>query len=136
MPRRWPLIYLAVASTLFLADMVWLLGIASAWYQQGLGHLMASQPRMAPALGFYLIYPVGLVIFAVRPGQGRHTQTAAVRGALFGFFAYSTYDLTNLAILRDWPVGLSLLDVAWGTAAGALSAAAGGWVADRKKKEG
>lgn len=121
--------YLAIAVTLFVLDMVWLMWIARDWYQQGMGHLMAERPQLAPAALFYLLFPVGLLVFAVMPGAGASVAKAALLGGLFGFFAYATYDLTNLAILKDWPVGLSLLDVAWGTLAGALASTAGGWTA-------
>ncbi len=118
-------IYLAIAVTLFVLDMVWLMWIARDWYQQGLSHLMAARPSLLPAALFYLLFPVGLLIFAVLPGYQEGVAKAALMGALFGFFAYATYDLTNLAILKDWPVGLSVLDVAWGTFAGSASSAAG-----------
>jgi len=121
-------IYLAVFVSLFVIDMVWLQLIARSWYQDGMGHLMAESPRLVPAALFYLMFPVGLVIFAVLPADGAVLKAAAM-GALFGFFAYATYDLTNLAVLKGWPVGLSVLDVAWGTFAGGVSSAAGGWAA-------
>ena len=69
---------------------------------------------------------MGLVWFAVlHGGPASDWKTAALQGALFGFFAYATYDLTNLATLRDWPVSLAALDTAWGTAVSAVCAAAG-----------
>ncbi|RYY68520.1 MAG: DUF2177 family protein, partial [Comamonadaceae bacterium] len=75
---------------------------------------------------FYLMYPVGLVIFAVLPGmQADSVARAALLGALFGLFAYATYDLTNLAVVRGWPLGLSFIDMAWGTLVSGVSAAAG-----------
>lgn len=118
-------IYLAIAFALFALDMVWLLWIARDWYQQGLGHLMAGQPNLTAAVLFYLLFPLGLQIFAVSPRQATGVARTAMSGALFGFFAYATYDLTNLAILKDWPLGLSLLDVSWGTCVGAAASAAG-----------
>ena len=121
--------YLAIAVTLFVLDMVWLMWIARDWYQQGLGHLMAAKPQLVPAALFYLLFPAGLMLFAVLPGSETSVMKAALLGGLFGFFAYATYDLTNLTILRDWPVGLSLLDVAWGTLAGAAASTAGGLTA-------
>lgn len=129
MSRTAVITYLAVAVTLFVLDMVWLLWIARDWYQQGIGHLMAARPQLAAAAIFYLLFPVGLMVFAVLPAAGAGVAKAALLGALFGFFAYATYDLTNLAILKDWPIGLSLLDVAWGTLAGATASTAGGLTA-------
>jgi len=119
-------IYLAIALPLFVLDMVWLQWIARGWYQQGIGHLMTESPRLLPAALFYLLFPVGLLIFAVLPSEGTVLKAAGM-GALFGFFAYATYDLTNLAVLKNWPVGLSVVDVAWGTFAGGVASATGGW---------
>ena len=85
-------------------DGLWLGVIAKNLYQQGMGHLMSPQPRLAFAALFYLLYPVGLLIFAVMPGLAEGSVArAAMLGALFGLFAYATYDLTNLAVVRDWP---------------------------------
>jgi uncharacterized membrane protein len=122
-------IYLAIAVTLFVLDMAWLMWIARDWYQQGIGHLMAARPQLVPAALFYLLFPVGLLVFAVLPGHVVGVARAALLGGLFGFFAYATYDLTNLATLKDWPVGLSMLDVTWGTLAGAAASAVGAWTA-------
>ena len=120
------LTYLAVAVALFALDMVWLRLIAVDWYQQGLAHLLAPQPKLAAAAAFYLLYPVGLMVFAVHPSlQQEGLMRAAVLGGMFGFFAYATYDLTNLAVLRDWPIGLSMIDVAWGAVVSAIGAVAG-----------
>ena len=120
------LTYAATTAMLMLLDALWLGLLAKPLYQQGIGHLMAAQPRLGVAAAFYLLYPLGLVIFAVWPGAvAAGWGEAAWRGALFGLFAYATYDLTNLATLRDWPVGLSLLDVAWGMVVSAAAATAG-----------
>lgn len=116
-------------------DAVWLGLIAKPLYQQGIGHLMADEPNLRVAALFYLMYPVGLVIFAVSPQSGgAGWGTTLALAALFGFFAYATYDLTNLSTLRGWPLGLSLIDVAWGTCVSAAAAAGGkaaldAWVA-------
>lgn len=121
--------YLAVFLTLFVVDMVWLRLIAVSWYQQGMGPLLSESPNLWAAAAFYLIYPIGLMIFAVLPGEGAgNFPKVAVLGAMFGFFAYATYDLTNLAVIRGWPLGLSLLDMAWGSLVSGLAAAAGGLV--------
>lgn len=111
---------------MLVIDLLWLGVIAKSLYQQGMGNLLAPQPRLVFAAAFYLLYPVGLVIFAVLPGFAAGSLArAAMLGALFGLFAYATYDLTNLAVVRDWPVGLSFLDMAWGSFASGVSAAAG-----------
>lgn len=104
-------------------DAFWLGVVARSYYAQAMGSLMSPQPRLGFAAAFYLLYPIGLVIFAVLPSPtpGR----AALLGALFGFFAYCTYDLTNASVVRGWPIGLTFIDIAWGTFVSGLSAVAG-----------
>ena len=118
-------VYVVVAVTMLVIDMVWLRGIAAAWYDEGIGHLLTPKPNMLAAGIFYLLYPLGLVIFSVLPNEDSTLLRAVGMGALFGFFAYTTYDLTNLATLRDWPLNLSLMDMGWGTLASGLSVGAG-----------
>lgn len=125
-------IYAATFAVMFVLDAIWLGLIARGLYSDMMGSLMAGKPNWAAALAFYLAYPIGLVIFAVRPamaqgGAGR----AALLGALFGFFAYGTYDMTNLAVVEGWPVALSFIDLAWGTSVSAGSAALGMLIARR-----
>ncbi len=117
-------------------DLLWLGVIAKPLYQQGIGHLMVDPPKLLAAGLFYLLFPLGLMIFAVAPpglqgGVATGLGRTLMMGALFGFFAYATYDLTNLATLKGWPLSLALLDMAWGTAVSALAAAAGKAVLDR-----
>ena len=128
-----PLIaYAATAAVMLLLDALWLGVIARPIYTAAIGHLMAERPNLAVALVFYLLYPIGLVLFAVLPHAAEAGwRSAALGGALFGFFAYATYDLTNLATLKGWPVGVSLLDMAWGTTVSALAATAGKLALDR-----
>lgn len=122
--------YGVTALVMFAIDMVWLRGIAMSWYQQAIGHLMANDPKVWAGALFYVLYPVGLVLFAVYPGLASDgVGRAALLGAAFGLFAYATYDLTNLTILKGWPAWLSALDVAWGTLASAVAAVAGRLVA-------
>lgn len=118
--------YAGTALVMVALDLLWLGVIAKPLYQQGLGHLMADRPNITVAVLFYLLYALGVVIFAVAPHHnGAGWGSTLALGALFGFFAYATYDLTNLATLRDWPLRLSLLDMAWGTVVSAASAAGG-----------
>lgn len=124
--------YAATFGVMVVLDMIWLGVVAKSFYQDGIGHLMAERPIVWVAVVFYVIYAIGLVLFAVVPteaaaGYGK----TALYGALFGFFAYATYDLTNLATLKNWPVGLALLDMAWGTGVSAVSAVAGKAALDR-----
>jgi uncharacterized membrane protein len=117
--------YLAVGCVIVGLDMLWLGLIAKAMVQQAIGHLMAERPRLLAAWAFYLLYPAGLMIFAVMPYADDPGWVKAVStGALFGFFAYATYDLSNLATLRNWPVGLTFVDMVWGTLLSATAAAA------------
>ena len=123
--------YVATALAMLVLDALWLGLIAAPLYQQGIGHLMAPQPRLGVAALFYLLYPLGIVIFAVAARPAGAWQPTLLAGALFGFFAYATYDLTNLATLKGWPIWLSVIDVAWGCVVSAASAAAGRWAMDR-----
>ena len=123
MNRKYLLAYAATAAVMLALDALWLGLVATPLYQQGIGHLMAAAPRLGVAALFYAVYPVGLVVFAVLPATDR--RNAVLKGALFGFFAYATYDLTNLATLKQWPVWLAGLDMAWGALVSAVSAVAG-----------
>jgi uncharacterized membrane protein len=122
--------YLAAVATMLLLDLLWLGWVARPLYLQGLGHLMAETPLLWAAVLFYAVYGLGLLHFAVAVPAVRTAGTvaqAARAGALFGFVAYATYDLTNLATLRGWPVALAFIDIGWGTLASAAAAAAGRW---------
>jgi uncharacterized membrane protein len=123
--------YLAIVVAMVALDAVWLGAVARPMYQRGIGHLMAEQPNFAAAALFYLLYAAGLMAFVVLPRGAGGWQAVAGWGALFGFMGYMTYDLTNLATLRAWPIGLSLVDTAWGCLATGLAASAGKFVADR-----
>ncbi len=118
--------YAAVLLVMLALDALWLGVVAKPLYQQAIGHLMAEQPRLVTALLFYAVYAAGLSYFAVWGQAGSAGWSGALRtGALFGFFCYATYDLTNLATLRGWPVGIALIDMSWGVVISGLSAAAG-----------
>ena len=118
--------YAATLLAMLLLDGLWLGLIARPLYQQGIGHLMAERPNLLAAGVFYALYPVGLVVFALLPHAADPAWRATLlAAALFGLLAYATYDLSNLATLRQWPLGLSLIDIAWGTAASVAAAAAG-----------
>ncbi len=110
---------------IFLAlDLAWLGGIARRFYKTQLGPLMADKLNFWAAAAFYVVYPVGIVAFAIAPTIETGAWTdAAARGALFGFIAYATYDLSNLATLRAWPLPLTFVDLAWGTTLSAVTAA-------------
>jgi uncharacterized membrane protein len=113
--------YLAVALPVLIADALWLGLIAKRFYRDALGPLMAKPVKILPAALFYLGYPLGLAIFAVVPATG--IGHAAMLGGLFGLFCYGTYDLVNHATLEGWPLRLTLVDMAWGTALSAMASA-------------
>lgn len=111
-----------IAFVIFLAiDAVWLGLVAPKFYKAQIGHLMADSPNLIAALVFYLIFIVGVVYFVAIPGveSGKLTEVL-LRGALFGFITYATYDLTNLATLKDWPLTVTIVDLVWGTSLSTL----------------
>ena len=118
-------VYLAIFLTMFVVDMIWLGVIAKSTYGNAMGPLLSPNPNLWAAASFYLLFPAGLLIFAVLPQTGSPVLKAALMGALFGFFAYSTYDLTNLAVVKGWPLGLTFIDMAWGTLVSGIAATAG-----------
>ena len=118
--------YLATAQVFLAVDYVWLSQLATRFYFDRIGHLLMDKPNMGAAGAFYIIYVVGIVIFAVAPSLNSESLAIAiVNGAMFGFFTYATYDVTNYATLRDWPVIVTVVDVAWGTVLSAFSAGMG-----------
>lgn len=130
--KRYAIAYAATALTFLILDGVWLAFIANDFFQSNLGHLLREDINLGVAVIFYLFYAIGIVIFGVRPaltdGQAR---TAVIFGGLFGFFAYTTYDMTNYITLPNWPAIVILVDVTWGTLASATSAWVG-WLAVNK----
>jgi uncharacterized membrane protein len=126
-------LYLTTLVIFFLVDMFWLGFAARGLYRKYLGHLLAPQANWIAAIIFYLLFIVGLLVFAILPGlQSGSLGRAALLGALFGFFTYATYDLTNYATLRDWPLTITLVDIAWGvtlsTLVSSLTFLASKWV--------
>lgn len=118
-------IYMASLVTFLIIDGLWLGIVARSFYVQQIGHLLRPSPDLGVAGAFYLLYVVGIVVFAVLPALSQQSWvTALMLGALLGFIAYGTYDLTNLATLAEWPVLVSVVDMIWGavlTATVALS---------------
>ena len=122
--------YLATyAATLiaFLAiDFVWLGFVATRFYKEQLGHMMLEKPLLGVAFAFYALYALGILVFAVMPGvRDDSWRTAALLGGLLGLVAYGTYDLTNFATLKGWPVTMTFVDMAWGMVLTAATATAG-----------
>ena len=112
--------------------MVWLGTMSSRFYKPILGDILLPSPALGAAAAFYLLYPLGLVLFAINPAlRTGSIGHAALLGAGFGLFTYGTYDLTNQATLRNWTTGLTLVDMAWGGVLGALTATFAFWVTRR-----
>ena len=114
--------YVVTLVTFVAIDLTWLGIMAPRFYKPILGDIGLAGANLPPAIAFYLLYPLGLMIFAVEPALRSGTGgTALLYGALFGFFTYATYDLTNQATLRNWTSSLSVVDIAWGTVLGGTS---------------
>lgn len=102
-------------SVFFAIDMVWLGVVAKNFYSNQIGHLMKTNVGWAPALIFYLLFIVGLLVFVILPAlEKKDIMHAVLYGAFFGLITYATYDLTNLATLKDWPLTVTIVDLIWG----------------------
>ena len=105
----------------FLIDIVWLVVVARKLYQQELGFIMSDKPNWVVAALFYLIFIAGLVFFVINPSLEKNSWLYALLvGMLFGLITYSTYDLTNLATLKNWPIKITIIDLIWGSSLGGL----------------
>lgn len=112
----WFKLYLFTIPVFFIIDMLWLGYVARNFYKSQLNDLLSPEVNWPAAFIFYFIYIIGIIFFAVRPGlEAGSLARTCVLGALFGFFTYATYDLTNLATLRNWPLAVVVVDIAWGT---------------------
>ena len=108
-------LYLLTVPVFFVIDIIWLGVVAKSFYQKNLKYILSPNVNWTAAIIFYLIYIAGILIFAVLPAVAKDSlRHAAVWGALFGFFTYATYDLTNLALLKDWPIVIVIVDILWG----------------------
>ena len=125
----WLIAYAATLFVFLVVDLLWLGLVAKDFYAGQLGSLMAENVRWGVALVFYALYIVGILIFASQHSlSGGSIGKAALYGAMFGFFCYATYDLTNLATLEGWPVKMVAVDIVWGTVLTATCAAGGVWI--------
>ena len=107
-------------------DAVWLAKVAPNFYKTNIGHLMTEKPNLTAAGIFYFINIFGILIFALIPALNKNSlSTAFLLGALYGLVTYATYDLTNLATLRDWPLKVTLVDITWGTFLSSVTAGVG-----------
>ena len=112
---RWAAAWGATFAVFLVVDLIWLGVVARGVYDRFLGHLTADTPNWAAAIVFYVIFVSGVFVFAILPGLERESAGHAARmAALFGFFTYATWDLTNLAVLKDFPTGIVFIDIPWG----------------------
>lgn len=125
---RYLVLYLACAAVFFVIDFIWLSLAGPTLYKREIGSLLLDQPNLAIAAGFYLFYVVGIVVLVAGPANGDVVK-ALWMGAVLGFVAYGTYDLTNLATLKGFTPTLVAIDMAWGTFLTGTSAAAAVWIA-------
>jgi uncharacterized membrane protein len=126
----------ATGATMFVLDIAWLGIVAKDFYARHMGSLLRPDVKWGPALIFYVLYVLATVIFVVLPAAERHSfARAAGLGAFFGLAAYATYDLTSLALIRDFPLVVVIVDLAWGAALTAVASSAGylaaTWAASR-----
>lgn len=118
-------LYLLTVPVFLVVDLVWLGVVARRFYQQHLGYLMREQVQWPAAFVFYLLFVAGLLVFAVLPAlEYKSLLKAVALGAFFGLITYSTYDLTNYATIRDWPLLVVVIDILWGMALSAIVASA------------
>ncbi len=111
------LLHFVIALVVFFAiDLVWLGLIAKNLYSKYLGFIMSDKVNWIAALIFYALFIVGLLVFVIEPAlQDQNFTQLVLRAALFGLVTYATYDLTNLATLKDWPIQITIIDLIWGT---------------------
>ena len=108
-------LYVLTVPIFFAIDILWLGVIARKFYRSNLGHILSDNVNWIAAIVFYLIYIGGIIFFAVRPAVlNASWGQAAILGALFGFFTYATYDLTNMATIKNWPLIIVVVDILWG----------------------
>lgn len=116
--------YIAIIVPFCLLDAVWLTVMGKLVYKPTLGDILLPTVNLPPAIVFYLLYPIGILVFAVLPAlKAGSVQPAIVYAALFGALAYATYDLTNHATLRNWTLQITLMDIVWGAFASAVAGA-------------
>ena len=127
-------LYILTIPIFFLVDIIWLGYIAKGFYRKNLAFVLSPEVNWPAAVSFYLIYIVGILFFAVAPALERESLARAFAwGALYGFFTYATYDLTNMALIKGWPLKIVVVDILWGMILCAVVAAAsfsvGRWLA-------
>lgn len=118
--------YLFTSAVFFIIDMIWLGLIAKNFYAKSLEGFLSEQVNWTAAIIFYFIFIAGISFFAIYPAVEKNAfHLAVIYGLLFGFFTYSTYDLTNYATLNNWPLKVVLVDIAWGSLLSGMVSACG-----------
>ena len=113
--KSYILLYLLTLPVFFIVDIIWLGYIAKSFYRFHLRNFLSSDVNWVAAMIFYLIYIAGIIFFAVRPALAVNSWHKAIfHGGLYGFFTYATYDLTNMATLKNWPLQIVIVDILWG----------------------
>jgi len=121
--------YLLTTLVFFAVDMTWLGFIAKGLYKKYLGGFLSDTVNWPAAIIFYLLFIIGIFYFAILPAVEKNTVAKAIlSGALFGFFTYATYDLTNLATLKDWPLPIVFIDIIWGSVLTGIVSTAGFYI--------
>jgi len=124
--------YLLTFIVFLMIDMLWLGVIAKNVYQKYLGDFLTDNVNWTAAFIFYFIFVVGISIFVIYPSVNKGSVwNAILMGALFGFFTYSTYDLTNLATLKGWPIPIVIIDIIWGSVLSSLVSLSGFYIVKR-----
>jgi uncharacterized membrane protein len=129
-PVKILLLYILTVPVFFAVDMIWLGLIAKTFYRRQIGHLLADQVIWPAALVFYLFFIAGILIFCVLPAVEKHSVGRAILfGVLFGLMTYGTYDLTNLATMKNWPLIVTVADLIWGMILTGTVSGIGYWIA-------
>jgi uncharacterized membrane protein len=129
MITKYLIAYIATGISFAVIDSVWLRTMYTRLYVPEIGEMLMKGMRLGPAIAFYLLYILGIMVFAVGPAlSSGKWQTALIQGAMFGFFCYMTYDLTNYATLKVWSLKVTVLDMIWGTFLTGGAALGGYWI--------
>lgn len=125
-------LYLIALPIFFMVDMIWLGLLAKNFYKNQIGFLMKPDVNWTAAIIFYLLFLVGVVLFVIEPAlEKKDLMFALGRGALFGLITYATYDLTNLATLKDWPLKVVVIDMIWGALLSGTVCGSSYWIANK-----
>lgn len=120
---RWAAAYAATLVVFAAIDLAWIALVMAGLFRKHLGDILLDRPRLGAAAAFYLVYIAGILVLAV--AQSQSWKQALAMGAVLGVVAYATYDLTNRATLKPWPLDVAMLDIAWGGFMTAIAALVG-----------